>query len=109
MPTAEYRSPAMLSPLAPRDRVVVTRDQVSTNLSGEQVILSMRDGVYYGLDRVGARIWALVQHPRTLEDVAARIAEEYGIAPERALADLLPLATQLVERGLLEVVPEADS
>ena len=36
----------------------------------EVVLLNLRDGVYYGLDGVGARVWTLVQEPRT---VAARL------------------------------------
>ena len=68
------------------------------------MILGMRDGVYYGLDPVGARIWALVQSPRAVDEVAGAIAAEYEVAPERALADLLALAGELMERGLLEIV-----
>lgn len=84
--------------------VVASKDQVSTNLSGEAVILGMRDGVYYGLDPVGARIWALVQAPRAIDEVVSTIAAEYDVSRERALADLLALAGQLMERGLLEIV-----
>jgi hypothetical protein len=84
--------------------VVASKDQVSTNLSGEAVILGMSDGVYYGLDPVGARIWALVQEPRAIDEVAGAIAAEYDVSRERALADLLALAGQLMERGLLEIV-----
>jgi hypothetical protein len=84
--------------------IVASKDQVSTNLSGEAVILGMRDGVYYGLDPVGARIWALVQAPRAIDEVARTIATEYDVSRERALADLLALAGQLFDRGLLEIV-----
>lgn len=34
--------------------VAVTPEQVSSELSGEAVILSLKDGVYYGLNEVGA-------------------------------------------------------
>ena len=94
----------MPAPLSTSSVVVASKDQVSTNLSGEAVILGMRDGVYYGLDPVGARIWALVQAPSAIGEVANAIAAEYEVPRERALADLLALATQLMERGLLEIV-----
>ena len=90
--------------LSPTSVVVASKGQVSANLSGEAVILGMRDGVYYGLDPVGARIWAMVQEPQTIGDVASGIASEYEVSQERALADLLVLSAQLMERGLLEVV-----
>jgi hypothetical protein len=94
----------MDAPLSSSSVVVASKDQVSTNLSGEAVILGMRDGVYYGLDPVGARIWELVQAPCAIDDVASAIATEYDVSRERALADLLALAGQLMERGLLEIV-----
>lgn len=94
----------MATALSPASVVVVSKDQVSTNLSGEAVILGMRDGVYYGLDPVGARIWALVQEPRALESVADALAAEYDVPRARALADLLALTGELLERGLVEIV-----
>lgn len=92
--------------LTPATRVVVSRDQVSTNLSGEEVILSVKDGVYYGLDPVGARIWALMQERHSLGEVADTITAEYDVERDRALDDLLRLATDLLASGLIEVVPE---
>jgi hypothetical protein len=36
--------------------VVVTKEQVSADLSGEAAILNLKSGIYYGLDTVGASI-----------------------------------------------------
>lgn len=96
----------MSAVLSPASRVAASRDQVSTNLSGEEVILAVKEGVYYGLDPVGARIWALVQERRTLDEIADAVAAEYAVDRDRALADLLALAAQLLDAGLIEVVPE---
>jgi hypothetical protein len=43
--------------------VVATKEQASTDLGGEAAILNLRNGVYYGLDPVGARIWNIIQEP----------------------------------------------
>ena len=85
-------------------RVVVSRDQLSTSLSGEAVILGMRDAVYYGLDAVGARVWQLMQSPSSLREIAGKVAQEYEVTPDRALADIEALAKDLLARGLIEVV-----
>ena len=42
-------------------RLAASPRQISTRLEGEAVILDTTDGVYYGLDRVGARVWELLQ------------------------------------------------
>jgi hypothetical protein len=97
----------MRQPLDRSCRVVASTDQLTAMLGDEAVILGTRDDVYYGLDRVGARIWDLVQEPRLLDDVADVIAAEFAVERERALADLLALAGELVDRGLLDVQPPA--
>src|ERR1700722_14889304 len=90
-----------------RTRVVASRGQLSTRLSGEAVILGLRDSIYYGLDGTGARIWELVQQPAAVSDVAAVVSREYDVDEPRATVDVLALANDLLARGLLEVVPDA--
>ena len=46
--------------------VVVSKEQASADLGDEAAIPNLKDGVYYGLDPVGARIWKLIQTPRTV-------------------------------------------
>jgi hypothetical protein len=74
-------------------------------VSGEAVILGMNDSIYYGLDPVGARIWALVQQPTSLGAVVHTLTAEYDVTAERALVDLVSLAGSLLERDLLEIAP----
>jgi hypothetical protein len=94
----------MATPVAPEARVVVSSRQASTRLAGEQVILGMDDGVYYGLDGVGARVWELLQSPRTVAEVADVVVTEYDVHAERALEDVLALVRDLVAHGLVDVV-----
>src|SRR5690348_11022296 len=84
--------------------VVATRDQASTNLAGEAVILGMREGAYFGLDTVGTRIWELVQRPTRLADVAAALEREFDVTRDVVNTDLLAFAATLATRGLIERV-----
>src|SRR5688572_21179966 len=43
--------------------VAASEEQVSSDLAGETILLSMQTAVYYGLDEVGSRIWELVRAP----------------------------------------------
>ncbi|MDQ8164999.1 MAG: PqqD family protein [Gemmatimonadota bacterium] len=94
----------MPTTLSAASRVVATPDHVATTLSGDAIILGMTDGVYYGLNPVGTRIWELVRDPTTLGEVATTIAREFDVSMEQALADLLVLAGELESRHLLNVV-----
>lgn len=98
---------AMTTLMGAQTRVVASGDQVSAPVAHDVVILGMTDGVYYGLDAVGARVWSLVQEPRTLGEVAAAIEAEFDVTHDQALSDLLALANDLLARGLIEVVTAA--
>lgn len=87
--------------------VMAAKEQVSCDLAGESVILDLKSGVYYGLDPVGARIWALIQEPRTVDEVRDAILREYEVEPDRCERDLLALLEKLETEGLIEVKDEA--
>jgi len=83
--------------------IQVAKDQVSCNLAGESAILNIKSGVYYGLDSVGARIWELVQQPRSVNEVREILLKEYDVEPQRCETDLLALLERLLAEGLIEV------
>lgn len=83
--------------------VVAIKDQVSSDLGGEVAILDLKVGKYYGLDPVGARIWELIQEPRTVETVRDTLLAEYDVEPERCERDLITLLGDLANVGLIEV------
>jgi len=78
-------------------------DQVAANLAEEVVILNLTDGVYYGLNPVGARIWNLIQTPRTVQAVLDILVQEYEVEPHRCQQDLLKLLQELAVKGLITV------
>jgi hypothetical protein len=89
--------------------VVAAKNQVSSDLGGEVAILDLKAGVYYGLDAVGARIWSLIQEPRTVNEIRDILLEEYEVEPERCERDLLALLQKLADEGLIEVKDEASA
>lgn len=89
--------------------VVAGKDQVSSNLADEAVILSLKSGVYYGLNSVGARIWNLIQQPQVVQDVCDAIVNEYDVEPDRCEYDLFEVLATLYAEGLLEVRGQTSS
>jgi coenzyme PQQ synthesis protein D (PqqD) len=89
--------------LNPGTIVVASREQVSSDLAGETVLLSMKTAHYYGLADVGARIWSLVQEPVSVAAICDTIASEYDVSPERCQADVLRFLQELAQHGLVEV------
>jgi len=91
--------------LSPTTVLVAARDQVSTELEGEAVILNLADGVYYGLDGVGARVWELLREPRSVAELRDEVVAEFDVDGETAERDLLALLGELAARRLVEVPP----
>jgi len=84
--------------------VVVAADhQTSAEVDGESVILDLEEGVYYGLNPVGARIWSEIQEPTSVEEITAAITAEYDVDAEQCREDVLSLLRDLRENDLVEV------
>jgi len=83
--------------------VVASPEQVSSDLSGEAVILDLRSGSYFSLEAVGARIWELLREPRTPDQIASTLCDEYEVDPRECERDVLTLLLDLARAGLIEV------
>jgi Coenzyme PQQ synthesis protein D (PqqD) len=83
--------------------VVAAKDQASCRLEDEVAIVQLKEGVYYGLDPVGARIWELIATPRSLRTVRDVVLAEYEVDAERCESDLLRLVHTMMEAGLVEI------
>jgi hypothetical protein len=90
-------------PLSVHSVVVATSDQVSCPLGEESAILNLKNTVYYGLDPVGARIWNLLQQPRTVGELRDALLAEYEVDPDRCEHDLVGLLEEMLNEGLIQV------
>ena len=73
------------------------------DVGGEAVLLDLASEQYFGLDPVGARIWALIGESGRLGSVHARLCEEFVAEPSRLEQDLLALVGDLAGAGLVTV------
>lgn len=83
--------------------VVVAKDVVSCDLEDEVAMLNLKDGVYYGLDPVGARIWNLIQKPIEVSSILETLLDEYDVEEEHCKADLMELLEELQEKELVRI------
>ena len=93
----------MNTTLSGQSVVHVIKDQVSCDLGGEAAILHVRKGMYYGLDPVGARVWELLQEPRSVQEIEESLLKEFEVEPARCETDLFALLQKLLDEDLIEV------
>jgi hypothetical protein len=92
--------------LSLRSVVRASEHQVSSDLSGETVILDLKQSVYHGLDETGAFIWNHVQQGKTVEQIRDAMLAEFDVEPARCEQDLLNLLNELATSGLIEIGDE---
>lgn len=89
--------------------VTASDRQVSSDLAGEQVILNLENGVYYGLDPVGNDVWSLLDRPVAVSTIVDELMETYEVERPRLESDVLALLKDMNEHGLLVVDPSDES
>lgn len=93
-----------MTPLTLASRVIAAPDLMASDLAGELVLLNLADGVYYGLDSVGAHIWRLLDQTPTVRAVVDDVVAQYHVDRVRCEDDVLTFLGDLSARGLVVVV-----
>ena len=93
-------------PLTFESRLRMPDDVLMSELDGEFVILNLKTESYFGLDTVGARMFAAVTNAGSVQDAYDHLAEEFDVDPERLRSDLVRLLDNLLDHGLLEIHPQ---
>ena len=97
------RTGAMNANLSLHSIVSAAPEQVSCPLGDEAAILNLNNTVYYGLNPVGARVWNLLQQPRSVGELRDALLKEYDVEPGRCESDLLELLEKMRTEGLIQV------
>ena len=96
----------MRAALSETSTVAAAPEQIWCDLGGEAALLHLPRGIYYGLDSVGARVWALIQTPTSIRDVRDTIVREYDVDTDRCEQDLMVLLAELAAAGLIVVTDQ---
>ncbi|MFB2919733.1 PqqD family peptide modification chaperone [Aerosakkonema sp. BLCC-F2] len=78
--------------------IVAGKEQISSDLAGEAVILNLKNGGYYSLNSVGLRIWELIAQPKTITEIRATIVAEYDVEPEECNSHIFRIARKTGSR-----------
>jgi coenzyme PQQ synthesis protein D (PqqD) len=92
-----------VSSLSPEAVVTRAGDPLAAPVDGDLVMLDPRRGVYYGLNPIGARIWQLIEAPRSVEGLCSALQEEFDVPPEKCRADVVAFLEHLQRQELVEI------
>jgi len=94
----------MVKPITPDTRVTQRKDLPNVELDGEIALMNVEKGSYYGLDKIGSRIWAIMAEQITVKEIVDILLQEYEVSPEICENDVMELIKQLNERGLVNLL-----
>ncbi len=85
-------------------KVRVSTDVLLQEIEGESVLLDLNSEFYFGLNKVGTRIWQLLSEETSVENVLTKLKGEYGVDEQLLAKDLSNILNALSENGLVEVL-----
>jgi Coenzyme PQQ synthesis protein D (PqqD) len=85
------------------------KDHLYSELKDEGVILSLKNGKYYGLNEVGRSIWQIIQSPVTVSEIQTAILEEYEIDEISCREEVITFLKQMIKEELVEIQNEKDT
>jgi len=85
--------------------IVRQRDWVSGKVGEELVIMNTATGSYMALNKVGTRVWEMLETPRELDEICALLEEEFEVAPEACRAEVQQFLHELAGHGAVKLEP----
>jgi hypothetical protein len=78
-------------------------DIVFNKLDDEIVMMSIKNGEYYGLDNIGSRIWEIIEKPVTLIQLVHKLKEEYNVEIQQCENDVIEFLEMLLKKNLIQI------
>ncbi|GAB6557963.1 lasso peptide biosynthesis PqqD family chaperone [Bacillus mobilis] len=79
------------------------KGNVVSDMDGEKVMLSVKNGKYYNLGRMGGGIWELIEKPIRVTELVTTLISEYEVEQLQCEEQVLSFLEMLLEEGLVEV------
>ena len=89
--------------LTPETIIKRNNDILASDIDGEKVMMSIKQGEYYGMGKTGSFIWDNIEKPIKICDLIGLIIEKFNVEKEQCYNDISPFLTDLVEKELIIV------
>ena len=76
-------------------------DWLTATINGRVVIMHTRQNKNISLDEMGARIWDIIETPRTIDDICAILLREFDVPPDVCRAEVERFVGEFKAEGAL--------
>lgn len=89
--------------MIPASRISRRNENVSAEVDGETVLMSIKNGNYYGMNPVGSRIWELIEKETTFGALCETLLKEFDATPAQIQTETSAFISHLMEEDLIQV------
>lgn len=82
-------------------------EPVAVEVDRTVVMMSIDQGMYFGLEGTGPRIWALLDQPRSVGSVCDALISEFDVDAEECRREVIDFLEELRRAQLIRVHDEA--
>lgn len=86
-----------------KSTVVRSDEPVAEPVDDELVMADIDRGKYYAFNDIATAIWQNLERPITVEELCARLCQQYEVSAKQCAADVLEFLNKLEERRLISV------
>jgi Coenzyme PQQ synthesis protein D (PqqD) len=78
-------------------------DPLTAEVNGEVVMLDVAQGTYFALGSVGSQVWALLERPRSLDQLCEELVRFYEVDIDTCRLDVIAFLDELQGAQLIDV------
>lgn len=76
---------------------------IVSDMAGEKVMLSVKNGKYYNLGNIGGAIWDYIESPLSVKELVQKLKEVFEVDTEECNKEVTIFLEQLYSEGLIEI------
>lgn len=95
--------------MLPPSKIFRSPDVLFQEVSGEAVLLDLKSESYFGLNRIGTRIWRLLESSSDPQALLVALMDEFDVGREQLERDVGRLIGELTAAGLVKLEPGDDN
>ena len=77
---------------------------IISDMDGEKVMLSIKNGKYYNLGTIGGDIWDQIKEPKSIQALINSLMDIYEVEEEECKDQVLSFLDKLLEENLINII-----
>lgn len=96
-----------IAPIGLETIVARSEEPVAVEMDRTVVMMSVEQGMYFGLEGTGPRIWALLERPRSVKQLCDELMKEFDIDADACRIEVCNFLEELRRAQLVRVHDKA--